>query len=378
MAPMTPPGRTHDGRRAAGWHVSVRLMTLLLVTWLPAAWASSGLPVTLPPLEGDARLEAALLERTNAARTSRGLPALARHEGLALAARHHAEQMADGNFLSHASPDPAREHVGDRLALAGVPLVEHGENLARVADRDDAARESVDGWLASASHRSNLLSSTFTHVGFGTAEATSGAVYVVQVLAARPLERVATRVSLHEDAVTHWSIAVEADGPQRIALFVDGEARPPRDLPDGRSEIELSLGPQPTRLEIGTALGDGRFALEDAAWLEPSTGSARPDRTAPAERVRIEEAAVRQEPRRRIEVTLRYADPPPELLLFVDGAYAAGSQIEPGHLRALVPAAGPPVTLEVGLRDGRGRGRILERFVLERAEPPRLVADAAP
>lgn len=347
------------------------------LTW-GAALAGSGLPVAFPPMEGDAPMEEALLERTNAARAARGLAVLQPHQGLTLAARHHARQMAEGNFLSHASPDPQREDVGDRLSLAGVPLVEFGENLARVGSSRNVARESVDGWLASGAHRANLLSTAFTHVGFGTARADDGAVYVAQVLAAQPLERAEVAVRVEEATIAHWTLRITSDADRSIAAFVDGEARPARSVSEGTFELDLTTGAEArTRLELGVELGSGRYGLEEAAWLEAATGEVRPDPSAPARSVRIEDGSVQREVRRRAIVEVRYRDPPDDLALFVSDEHRPEARRAPGTFRVEVPAHGEALALEVGVADTRGRARILERFVLERSAQPRLVAGAA-
>lgn len=361
-------------------------LAVLACLWGPLTGTSqaqeAARTAAIPAIESNPTLERSLLRHTNAARAEHGRSPLGHHEGLAVAARRHAAHMAELGFLSHDSPDPARATVGRRLALAGVPLVEHGENVARVSGHMDVARESVEGWLASPTHRDNLLSEGFSHVGFGTATADDGTVYVAQVLAANPLERRGASASPVTETVHRWTLELSARDDERVAVFVDGRGRPPRQVDAGASTLQLELEPaERHRLELGVAIGEGRYQLQDAAWLDAATGELRRDGSTPGDRLQLEAAHMEEVHYRRIVLDLRYAEVSHELVLFVDGSHRPGAQVASGHLRTSVPREGPDLTVEVGIArseggDGAPRARIVERYLLVREEAPELRAAA--
>ena len=161
-----------------------------LVPWvllLTAAAPVYGAPYTPPytPLPGDASLEADLLTLTNQARLDNGVGTLEGDEGLAQAARHHAEEMARLGYFSHTSPVGENATVSQRVARSGSFIGTLGENLALVGEAD-TAQTTTTGWLESPGHRANLLNPKFTHVGFGTARYPDGRVAVAQVLGYQP------------------------------------------------------------------------------------------------------------------------------------------------------------------------------------------------
>ena len=92
-------------------------------------------------------------------------------------ARAHSVDMASYGELVHVSArtgDPAR-----RVGEAGVSTTRIAENIARHADTLGA----YDSIVASEAHRSQLVDSTFTHIGLAAVIGRDG-VYVTQVLAA--------------------------------------------------------------------------------------------------------------------------------------------------------------------------------------------------
>lgn len=215
-----------------------------------------------------------LLTLSNEARSEEGIPPLTAHEGLARAAAGHADELARRGTLTHVSEDPDRRTPAARVARAGVALVEIAENVATI-EGPDVAERTVGGWLESPGHRENLLNEAYTHVGHAVSVAEDGTSRIVQVLAARPLDRREAR------------------------------ARPA----DGSDDVEIEI---------------------------------------------------------------RYEEPDASLALFVDGEYQRGANVEPGVLRATVPAPAAPVEVGVGIDDGSGTIRMVERFELLPEAPPTL------
>jgi uncharacterized protein YkwD len=121
----------------------------------------------IPPSPG---MEEEVLRLVNRERTERGLTTLTLHPLLRASARHYAATMAKGNFFSHTDPDGGRSI--DRIRATGYlqpPCVcaweyATGENLAR-NQRTPAAV--VDAWMASPTHRANVLHPQFHDMGLG-------------------------------------------------------------------------------------------------------------------------------------------------------------------------------------------------------------------
>jgi uncharacterized protein YkwD len=104
-----------------------------------------------------------LLAAVNRERTRRDLAPLALDRRLAAAAEEHSRAMAERGFLAHCDLDSGGE-VGDRADRAGYPWRAVAENLS--VGRA-TAREVVEGWLDSPSHRRNLLSPLYRDAGVG-------------------------------------------------------------------------------------------------------------------------------------------------------------------------------------------------------------------
>jgi hypothetical protein len=126
------------------------------------------IPMTLvaaPP--ATAGTESEFVARANAARTSRGLRAYAVRSDLSAVARRHAARMAAARRMYH-NPSLASE-VRGWSALA--------ENVGR-----GPSVESIhNAFMSSSSHRGNILSTTYTEIGVGTARASNGELFVSQV-----------------------------------------------------------------------------------------------------------------------------------------------------------------------------------------------------
>ncbi|HVS78763.1 MAG TPA: CAP domain-containing protein [Candidatus Saccharimonadales bacterium] len=105
-----------------------------------------------------------LLTDTNAARNAHGVPSLSLSHKLDAAAQAQADDMATRDYWSHDTPEgsPPWTWVTDQ----GYAYEKLGQNLAAGFSDEQST---VDGWMASAPHRENLLDSSFTQVGFGYA-----------------------------------------------------------------------------------------------------------------------------------------------------------------------------------------------------------------
>lgn len=133
------------------------------------------------PAPTGSRLEAMEQEasrRVNDIRREHGLPPFRIDPALTRAAREHSCRMARGKFLAHEAPDGRT--VADRVRATGRRFRVLGENLAMNTDMDDPAATAVRGWLASPSHRDNLLHPEYTHTGLGVCAGRPG-YYFTQI-----------------------------------------------------------------------------------------------------------------------------------------------------------------------------------------------------
>jgi uncharacterized protein YkwD len=96
----------------------------------------------------------------NRVRSSSGLAQLRIDWNLQRAARAHSRDMIRRDYFSHGS-------FASRLQQYGVTGPRIGENLAWGSGTSAGARSMVRMWLASPSHRANLLRPGFRRVGVG-------------------------------------------------------------------------------------------------------------------------------------------------------------------------------------------------------------------
>lgn len=106
-----------------------------------------------------------LLEDTNDERRAAGLPALAVDETLSDAAFSKARDMFANNYWAHTSPAGVTPWYW--LGQAGYNYNVAGENLAK---NYPTAEATVDAWMASESHRANILNSKYKDVGFAVVD----------------------------------------------------------------------------------------------------------------------------------------------------------------------------------------------------------------
>lgn len=152
---------------------------------------------------------------TNEERIESALAPVVENPLLVLAAQRKAEDMATKGYFSHTSPDgtePWRwiEDVGYRYRYAG-------ENLAvRFVDSSDVVR----AWMASPSHRANIVKGVYQDIGIGVAQGTfegAPATFVVQFFAS-PYSLIAIDSGVPEQETEATS------SPTAPAAVVAGEA----------------------------------------------------------------------------------------------------------------------------------------------------------
>ncbi len=109
-------------------------------------------------------LPGALVSLTNQDRATEGLASVAEDSLLSQAAQAAAEDMAAKGYFSHISPDGKTPWYW--LDEVGYSYSYAGENLAvNFTDSENVQT----AWMASPTHRANIVKPQYTHIGFGTA-----------------------------------------------------------------------------------------------------------------------------------------------------------------------------------------------------------------
>ena len=105
-----------------------------------------------------------LLNETNAERIANGQSSLAASGQLIAAAQNKANDMATRDYWSHNTPEGNPPWIF--VDAQGYEYFKVGENLATGYSTEAAT---VDAWMASPSHRANMLDNAYSEVGFGYA-----------------------------------------------------------------------------------------------------------------------------------------------------------------------------------------------------------------
>lgn len=106
-----------------------------------------------------------LIELTNKERAKKGLPPVMENEALDKAAQLKAQNMFSENYWAHFAP--SGKTPWDFILGSGYKFTYAGENLAKNFYQSD---DVVAAWMASQTHRDNLLNSKYQDIGIAVAE----------------------------------------------------------------------------------------------------------------------------------------------------------------------------------------------------------------
>jgi hypothetical protein len=106
-----------------------------------------------------------IIELTNQRRAEAGLPPLVYNSTLSIAAKAKGEHMLANDYWAHTAPDGTEPWAF--FANAGYKYKYAGENLARDFSNPEAA---IEAWMASPSHRENILSGRYKEIGVAVVE----------------------------------------------------------------------------------------------------------------------------------------------------------------------------------------------------------------
>ncbi|MEZ4864642.1 MAG: LysM peptidoglycan-binding domain-containing protein [Caldilineaceae bacterium] len=203
--------------------VSLLFVIILLAITIPAfavkpvlAQDSSSVLSQISP---DAQVVALAI---NQMRAQAGLPPLALHPLLNLAAQNHVNDMIGNNNYSHTGSDGS--NVRQRVARTGYgnsPWA--SENWVSVSDPSQA----IQWWMNSTVHRNNILNHNWHEYGIGTGRAPNGQIIFVAV----------------------FSAGENSDGAEIVM------PPPPEPLPIPAGGINYTVQPGDTLLAIGIRYG---------------------------------------------------------------------------------------------------------------------------
>lgn len=348
-------------------HPRVRRWALALTLACAPVALSNGwsLPGLDPVLEPEPALVSALHARADAEREAAGLAPTAWDDGLARAARAHADELAGRGVLDHTGARPETRTLADRLVRAGVPYTSVGENLAFERGAPDPVATIVDGWLGSPPHRANLLNPAFDRVGYGSARDATGARYVVQVFAAA--RWLPTRATVELETLAAYrvrlDVVVTAPAPVAGVLELDGGVERVTWTP-GPVRLERTVAALPATLRLAVDVGRPAFSVDEAGEVD----GAGAWRAGSALRRWLEVASVAAAPVAETRARVRFdVDPAVGAVLLVDGRHVPQASQAPGRLDVAVPLAdGARVALALAEPLGDGRLRVQHALVAVR------------
>jgi uncharacterized protein YkwD len=142
------------------------VIALVLALTLPAAGYAGTSDASLATLTRSSSLEGLVLSEINSVRAARGLRPLSRSEALSRAAVGHSRSMVTLGFFSHESRNgtPFSQRLSQFYTRSSNGW-SVGENLAMFAGVAPTAKAIVDAWMASPSHRANVLRQQFREAG---------------------------------------------------------------------------------------------------------------------------------------------------------------------------------------------------------------------
>jgi hypothetical protein len=213
-------------------------VTLLFLGWILAG-AAGATGTSAQPLASE----------LNQARVRYGLAPLSSRADLDAIARRHSEAMA-----AKAGPEFHSTDLGSQVE----GWARLGEVVGRTSWPDSNwARTMTDAFLASPSHRADLLNEDFTQMGVGAAISPNGGVlYVTAVFVQPATASAAPAPQIVAEPSAGRCCARVSPAPAPAPLLAPPVSRPLAVLPEAPSPSAVASGPTPGRASAGGS-GDG-------------------------------------------------------------------------------------------------------------------------
>lgn len=251
-----PHPETHKKAKLLSWH-------FLLIYILLFILIRAGLDIVSVYKPGVLGTNAELsiekiIEGTNIERQKAGLSAVTYNAQLSEAARAKAQNMFAENYWAHFAPS-GKDPWGFMKA-AGYKFSYAGENLARNFSNSD---DMVAAWMASPTHRENLLNSRYSDIGIAVEEGVlqgQKTTLVVQMFG-RPYDAIAVKPQTVVTNDKPLAQATQAPAPQIVQVTPAPEVITPEpQIPSAKSVLVAGTQNNP----IPNALIDPTIVIKAA------------------------------------------------------------------------------------------------------------------
>lgn len=158
-----PHKETHQKAKLISWEgllIYVLLFILLQVGFSIVGYAKPGVLGINSNID-----QKRLVELTNQERSKKGLPPVSENAALDKAATLKAQNMFEENYWAHFAP--SGKTPWDFIIGSGYRFTYAGENLAKNFYQSD---DVVSAWMASPTHRDNLLNSKYKDIGIAVVD----------------------------------------------------------------------------------------------------------------------------------------------------------------------------------------------------------------
>jgi hypothetical protein len=248
--------RPHILRR--GWLLSFLALALVCEGVIVSQTLAPGPNVFLAAV-----VKSDLIAYTEAARMAEGSGVLLENNELNAAAQAKAEDMAAKGYFSHVGP--GGEEPWAWIERSGYDYVYAGENLAV---RFNDSKDVVNAWMASPTHRANIVKPQYEEIGVGIAEGMykgGPATFVVQYFGSPARAAVAAAPADEADplASTHAAAPAVAGAETQAADAAVSPAPVPPPSPESSFTQPLSQAHSLAH-SAGEVLGSARPA---ASWI---------------------------------------------------------------------------------------------------------------
>lgn len=153
-----PHRDTHQKAHLISWRGLALYIMLFIILQSTFSWVSFAKPGVLGTSSSITREQ--IIELTNAERAKNGLSPLSENSNLDSAAVGKAANMFSENYWAHFAP--SGKSPWDFILGSGYKFSVAGENLAKNFSNSD---DVVTAWMASPSHRENIVNSKYKDIG---------------------------------------------------------------------------------------------------------------------------------------------------------------------------------------------------------------------
>ena len=270
--------QTHRTHRSwtARLAVVVAVVGALTATFAPTPAASAA---------DDGGFGAKMLELVNQHRASAGVAPLqaseslrsvaqdGRYDGCGFPVMGRANDMGTRNYFSHVILGCATQGVSQILGALGVQTSGFGENIAWMNGTTDpilAATRLTNDLMASPSHKANILSANFTHVGIGSwrtapGQTWSGGGYPLAnvFIAAQVFGRLSTTVTTAPTTTTPTTTTPTTAPPRPLPAVPTAVV-----ATGGDGKVDVSWAPAPSGPAVD---GYGAFVWDSSGYTGKTT-----------------------------------------------------------------------------------------------------------